>query len=216
MMHIILLGPPGSGKGTQGDLLSEHYGFPRISTGDLLRAEVAAGTPLGLEAKKAMDSGRLVDDDVVSGMVRQRIEREDCGRGYILDGYPRTISQAEYLEGLNSDKQEVVLDIKMDDEKLVERLSARRICPCGAVFHLINKKPSVEDVCDACGGRLIRREDDQPEVIRQRLRVYHEKTEPLVAYYLRKGNYLSVSGDADVETVFNSIRLELKNWMIKN
>ncbi|MCJ7682367.1 MAG: nucleoside monophosphate kinase, partial [Candidatus Aminicenantes bacterium] len=164
-MRIILLGPPGSGKGTQGDLLGKQYGFPRISTGDLLRAEVGARTTLGLEAKKTMDSGGLVDDDVVNEMVRQRIMQNDCERGYILDGFPRTISQAKQLDGMDSKRMEAVVDIQAEDEQLVERLSARRVCSCGAVFHMINRRPRMEETCDVCGGRLIRREDDRPEVI---------------------------------------------------
>ncbi|MFH2042933.1 MAG: adenylate kinase [Acidobacteriota bacterium] len=215
-MRIILLGPPGSGKGTQGDLLGEHYGFPRISTGDLLRAEVGAGTPVGLEAKKAMDSGGLVDDDVVNEMIRRRIGRNDCGKGYILDGFPRTIPQAEQLNAINSKREEVVADIRVADERLVERLSARRVCSCGAVFHAINRRPQIEDVCDACGGRLIRRGDDSPEVIRERLRVYHELTEPLIVFYRQKGNYFSVNGEADVQTVFAAIRSKLKDWILEN
>jgi len=205
-MRIILLGPPGSGKGTQGDRITDRYGFPRISTGDLLRESVRTGTALGLEAKARMDEGLLVSDDIVVEMVRERIFSPDCRGGYVLDGFPRNISQAERLEAMESSRPETVIDIRLDDEALVDRLSARRLCSgCGAVFNTRVKKPLRDGICDRCSGVLIRRDDDEPDVIRRRLRVYHEQTEELIGRYKAKGVYKSVDGDRSMDDVFSQI-----------
>lgn len=206
-MRIILLGPPGGGKGTQGDLVVKHYGFPRISTGDLLRQAVQAGTALGHEAAAAMKQGGLVRDEIVLGLVRERIARPDCRDGYVLDGYPRTLSQAKDVEALDPGRPEVVIAIDVAAEEIVRRLADRRSCPdCGAVFNLIVRKPAREGVCDACRGTLTTREDDKPEVVRERLRVYAEKTEPLLAYYAKKGSLHRVDGGKGVDETAAAVR----------
>ncbi len=206
-MRIILLGPPGGGKGTQGDLIVKRYGFPRISTGDLLRQAVQDRTPLGIEADAAMKQGALVRDEIVLGLVRERIGRPDCRDGYVLDGYPRNLAQAKDVEALDPARPEIVVAIDVAAEEIVRRLANRRSCPdCGAVFNLIVRKPAREGVCDACRGTLARREDDDPEVIRERLRVYAEQTEPLLAYYGTKGNLHRVDGGNGMDATAASIR----------
>jgi adenylate kinase len=206
-MKIILLGAPGSGKGTQGDLLTKTYGFPRISTGDLLRDAVALGTPLGQEAKAIMKRGNLVADDLVVKMVEQRITKSDCAEGYILDGFPRTISQAHMMENINQNHSEVVIEISLPDQVVVNRLSARRICSnCGSIYNLLGHKPETENICNVCSGKLIQRDDDKPEVIQDRLKVYHEQTEPLVDYYKAKTNYYRINGEGSIEEIFARVR----------
>jgi adenylate kinase len=206
-MRIILLGPPGCGKGTQGDLIAKRTGFPRISTGDLLRRAVRERTPLGIEAAAAMKRGELVQDEIVLGLVRERIGRPDCGDGYVLDGYPRNLSQARDIEALDRDRPEIVFSLDVAEEEIVRRLTARRSCPgCEAVYNLEAHKPAREGVCDVCGGALFRREDDKPEVIRERLRVYTEKTEPLLAYYGKKGTLRRVDGGNGMDATFAAIR----------
>ena len=212
-MRVILLGPPGCGKGTQGDCIKQSYGFPRISTGDLLRAEVAAETPLGLKARAVMESGELVSDSIVIEMIRERIFSPDCRRGYILDGFPRTVAQAESLSYMDGNRPEVVIDIRVDNDALIERLSARRVCSCGAVYNLKVKPPAKEGKCDVCGGTLIQRKDDDDSVIMERLRVYREQTEPLIVFYKKKGKYFSVDGEQGVESVFSSINDILKKML---
>ena len=215
-MRIILLGPPGSGKGTQGELIEQKYGFPKISTGDLLREAVHKKTPLGKKAEAAMNKGDLVSDELVMQMVAQRISREDCQKGYVLDGFPRNIRQAQMLEGMESPQAEVVLDIHLSEKRLAERLSSRRICSqCGNIYNLILKAPVRPDACDTCRGRLVQRRDDTPKVVLERLRVYHEETEPLVEYYQRKGNYHTIEGDRDIESVFQSIQAVLRIELAK-
>jgi adenylate kinase len=207
-MRVILLGPPGCGKGTQGDLLEKSYGFPRISTGDLLRKAVQDRTPLGCEAEKAMNSGGLVRDELVLGLVRERIARPDCASGYILDGYPRNRAQAADVEALDPGRPEVVVAIELPEEELVRRLSERRAClKCGAVYNLSAKKPAREGVCDTCASALVQREDDRPEVIRERLKVYADKTAPLFAYYQGKGNLHRVDGTAGMQATFAAVRI---------
>jgi adenylate kinase len=204
-MRIVLLGAPGSGKGTQSDMITKKYGFPRISTGDLLREEVAAGTPLGEIAKKAMDHGELVKDELVLEMVDHRIRQDDCRDGYILDGFPRNIPQAQKLEALDQTR-EVVIEIFLEDDVVIQRLSARRICSrCGTIYNLLVKVPQQKDICDACRGTLIQRDDDRPDVIAERLEVYHSQTEPLVDYYRSKGVFHRVNGDNTVQSVFEDI-----------
>jgi len=204
-MRIVLLGAPGSGKGTQGNMITEKYGFPRISTGDLLREEVAEGTPLGKIAKAVMDRGELVKDELVLEMVDRRIQQDDCRQGYVLDGFPRNISQAQKLEA-HDPSREVVIEIFLEDDVVIRRLGARRICSsCGAIYNILVRVPQQKDACDACGGTLIQRDDDKTEVIAERLSVYHNQTEPLVGYYRAKGVYRRVQGDDAIESVFEGV-----------
>jgi adenylate kinase len=215
-MKIILLGAPGSGKGTQGELMAKSYGFPKISTGDLLREAVSLGTPLGQKAKVIMDRGDLVEDDLVIKMVEDRIAKPDCVGGYILDGFPRTLYQARKLENINQNRREVVIDIYLSDQAVVDRLSARRICSsCGATYNLLGKEPESQDVCDICSGQLVQRDDDKPKVIQDRLTNYHELTEPLVDYYKAKTNYYQIDGAGTVEDIFSRIREVLDPSMDK-
>ncbi len=205
-MRIILLGPPGSGKGTQGDLIERKYGFPKISTGDLLREAVKENTPLGMKAAAAMNRGELVADNVVVKIVAERVAKEDCQKGYVLDGFPRNMKQAHMLEGLDR-PYEVVLDIRLNEEALVSRLSSRRICSdCGNTYNLIAKAPVEEKECDVCHGELVKRRDDEPEVIKERLRVYHQETEPLIRYYRKRDAYHRIDGDRSIERVFQDIQ----------
>ena len=206
-MKIILLGAPGSGKGTQGDLVTKTYGYPRISTGDLLREAVSLGTALGQEAKAIMERGDLVADDLVVRMVEERTTKPDCAVGYILDGFPRTINQARKLDSIDQNHREVVIEIYLPDQVVVDRLSARRICSnCGTIYNLLSNIPEAENVCDVCSGKLIRRDDDMPEVIQDRLKVYHEQTEPLVDYYKAKTNYYQINGEGIIEDIFARVR----------
>ena len=197
-MKIILLGAPGAGKGTQAEVISNHLGIPTISTGNCLREAVKNGTELGLKAKNDMDHGRLVPDEVVIGIIKERLAQDDCKNGYILDGFPRTVPQAEALTamGVTIDK---VIDIEVADETIARRVSGRRVCPkCGASYHVDYKKPAVENVCDHCGDTLIQRKDDHPDTVRERLRVYHEQTEPLKGYYAASGKLFIVEGQEEV------------------
>ena len=194
-MNLILLGAPGAGKGTQAEVLVEKLGVPQISTGDILRAAVKNGTPIGLKAKAFMDAGDLVPDEVIIGIVKERLEADDCINGYIFDGMPRTIAQAEAL-----DSQNVIIDtvllIAVPDEVLIRRLSGRRTCPeCGIIYHIATKKPKKDGICDACGTELIIRKDDEMETIKNRLKTYHNETEPLVDYYKAQGKLKTLSGD---------------------
>lgn len=215
-MRIILLGPPGCGKGTQADLLEKKFGFPKISTGDLLRKAVDEETPLGKKAEVFMKQGKLVSDEIVVGMIRERLEARGCKEGYILDGFPRNISQAQTLEKINEDCPEIVFDIEMDEQALINRLQARRICSgCGAIYNLLLQKPELEGICDVCGGSLIQRKDDKPSVIKERLRVYHQKTEKLIDYYLRRGVYNKINGRGEVEAVFGRIYAILDKELFK-
>lgn len=205
-MRIILLGPPGSGKGTQGDLIEEKYGFPKISTGDLLRNAVRLETDLGKKAEATMARGELVSDEIVLEVLKERIFQKDCRPGYLLDGFPRNISQANHLEEIVADASEIVLDIRLSDQTLVTRISARRICPqCGAIYNLLVKAPNKAGECDLCSGKIIQREDDTTEVIKKRLFVYHEQTEPLVEYYQDKSVYYGINGEGKIEGVFAAV-----------
>ena len=182
-MKLILLGPPGAGKGTQADILSKRLAIPTISTGNILRAAVKNGTPVGLKAKEYMDAGKLVPDEVIIGVISERLAEPDCQKGYILDGVPRTIPQAEALEkaGIVFD---AVVSIEITDQEIVDRMAGRRVCTaCGAPFHVKNMPPKTEGVCDNCGGKLEARADDKPEVVRDRLAVYHKETAPLKDFY---------------------------------
>lgn len=205
-MRIILLGPPGCGKGTQGDLVEKRFGYPKVSTGDILRRAVADRTPLGIRAETLMNKGFLVNDEIVIGLVGERISRPDCREGYVLDGFPRNIFQAQGLEEMDPGRREIVIEIKVDEAALINRLESRRVCSgCGAVYNLKFYRPAQDGVCEACGGVFSRREDDRAEVIAERLRVYKEQTEKLVDYYLKKGVYHGVGGEGTVEDVFGRI-----------
>ncbi len=206
-MRVILLGAPGSGKGAVGDLLERATGFPRVATGDLLRRAVQERTPLGQKAAEYIGRGGLVPDDLVVALVRERLEAEDTQPGYILDGFPRTVAQARSLETLDPRRPEVVIDIEADEETVVRRLEARRLCPCcAAVYNLRSRPPRREGVCDADGEPLIHRDDDHPDIIQKRLRVYGQQTEPLVAYYEGKGVLHRIDGNGSVEEAFAQVR----------
>ncbi|MBO4356213.1 MAG: adenylate kinase [Clostridia bacterium] len=192
-MRLILLGAPGAGKGTQGENISERYGIPSISTGNIIRAALRSGAEIGKKVKSYMDSGRLVPDEIVVEMLKQRIAQEDCKNGFILDGFPRNVAQANALEKMGVDI-DVVLDIEVSDEDIEKRLSQRRVCECGASYHTEYNPPKSDNVCDKCGSELLIRDDDKPETIRERLRVYHEQTEPLKDYYRAKGKLKTVIG----------------------
>jgi len=206
-MRMILLGPPGAGKGTQAKDLVTKYSIPQISTGDILRKNLAEKTELGLEAKKYMDAGELVPDSVVVGIVRERLKESDCAKGYILDGFPRTVPQAEELDKALADMGtplDKVLSIEVPDAELVGRLSGRRTCKaCGEGFHVMFKKPKEEGKCDKCGGELYQRDDDQEESIKNRLVVYHKSTAPLIDYYTGKGLVAGIDGVGDMKDIFN-------------
>ncbi|HID55214.1 TPA: adenylate kinase [Candidatus Poribacteria bacterium] len=208
-MRLILLGPPGVGKGTQAVKLSERYGIPHISTGDALRGAVAQKTEIGLKAKSYMDRGALVPDEVVIGIIKERLARDDCRNGFILDGFPRTVRQAEALDKILKGmevKLDAVLNIEAPDEVIIERLSGRRTCRnCGRVYHIIYMPPKKEGVCDLCGGELYQRDDDKPEAIAKRLRVYKGQTAPLIEYYEDKGKPLRIDGSREVDAVFRQI-----------
>lgn len=210
MRRLELLGPPGAGKGTQAAFLEERYGVVHVSTGDILREAKAAGTPLGLLAKGYMDRGELVPDEVVIGLVRERLRQADVQeKGFLLDGFPRTVAQAEALEALLGElgqPLEAVLCLNVDPERLTKRLSLRRSCPaCGAVYHLENRPPKVEERCDACGGQLVQRPDDVEETVRNRLAVYERQTAPLIRYYRERGLLREVDGERSIEEVRRAI-----------
>ncbi len=197
-MKLILLGAPGAGKGTQAEIISEHLSVPAISTGNIIRAALKAQTEMGIKAKEFIDKGLLVPDDVVIGIIRDRLKEDDCKNGFILDGFPRTVPQAQALDdmGIEIDK---VIDIQVPDEKIVQRLSGRRVCSgCGASYHLLYKKPEKDGVCNLCGAQLVQRTDDREETVLERLKVYHEQTEPLVDYYRKKNKLVVVEGQEEV------------------
>ena len=198
-MKLIMLGAPGAGKGTQAEVLSKKLGIPTISTGNILRAAVKAGTPIGLKAKSYMDAGALVPDDVIIGIIAEALQGPDCKNGYILDGVPRTIPQAEAMEqqGVEID---FALDIEVDDATIIDRMSGRRVCEnCSAGFHTVNHPPKKEGVCDVCGGKLIIRADDASETVRKRLETYHAQTEPLIKFYEERGKLKIVENQPTIE-----------------
>ena len=208
-MKIIMLGAPGAGKGTQAKMIAEKYQIPHVSTGDIFRANIKNGTELGMEAKKYMDQGLLVPDELTVKILLDRVAQADCGQGYVLDGFPRTIPQAEVLdEALNKLGEQIDYAINVDvpDENIVKRMSGRRAClKCGATFHLEHVPPKAEGLCDSCGSELVLRDDDKAETVQNRLRVYHEQTQPLIEFYTGKGILKTVDGTVDMQDVFAAI-----------
>ena len=197
-MKLILLGAPGAGKGTLAERLIRALSIPSISTGNILREQVAAGTELGRSAKEYMDAGKLVPDEIVIGMLAQRVQADDCQNGYILDGFPRTIPQAEALDGIC--QIDCALNLEVPDEVITARMTGRRVClKCGATYHLVNMPPKADGVCDKCGDNLVIRKDDAPEVVADRLRTYHEQTEPLKDYYAAQGKLRTIDGTQSIE-----------------
>lgn len=209
-MKVVMLGAPGAGKGTQAARIAEAYGIPHISTGDIFRANIKAGTELGKKAKGYIDQGALVPDEVTIGMLLDRIHEKDCEKGYILDGFPRTIPQAESLtEALAQEgtKIDAAVDIEVPDENIVKRMGGRRAClNCGATYHIAFNPPKKQGICDVCGQKLVLRDDDKPETVQNRLSVYHEQTEPLIAYYKKAGVLKTVDGTQSMDKVFEDIR----------
>ena len=212
-MKIILMGPPGAGKGTQAEKLVELYQIPHISTGDMFRKAQKEGTALGLKAKSYMDQGQLVPDEVTVGIVKERLAEDDCKDGFLLDGFPRTVQQADALDGILTElgmALDRVVNIEVDKTFLVDRLTGRRVCrTCGATFHVTNKEPKVEGVCDKCGGELYQRNDDTVETVSNRLDVYAAQTAPLIEYYQSKGIMSSIDGSKSMEDVLADIRTAL-------
>lgn len=209
-MNVILMGPPGAGKGTQAKRIAQIFKIPHISTGDMLREAVAAGNDLGLKVKEIMDKGLLVPDDLMIDLVRERLSREDTRNGFILDGFPRTVEQAAALDEMLEDlgrKIDVALLVNADEEEVVKRISSRRVCPeCGKVYNLLTIRPKVEGRCDNDGAELIQRDDDMPETVRARYRVYLEKTEPVIQYYSsNKSQFLEVDGTGEIDVVTDKI-----------
>jgi len=197
-MKLILLGAPGAGKGTQAEVICDHLSIPAISTGNIIRAALKAQTEMGLKAKDYIEKGLLVPDDVVIGIIQDRLREDDCKNGFILDGFPRTVPQAEALDRMGV-QIDLVIDIEVPDEKIATRMAGRRVCAnCGASYHTLYKQPKTEGVCDNCGSALTQRKDDEAQTVLERLRVYHEQTEPLIAYYRAKGNLRVVEGQEEV------------------
>ncbi len=213
-MKIIMLGAPGAGKGTQADLLTKKYDIPHISTGDIFRANIKNGTELGKKAKGYMDQGLLVPDTLVVDLVIDRIHQDDCSKGYILDGFPRTIPQAEALDtalASENDSIDAAIDVEVPDESIVKRMSGRRAClKCGATYHVVYNAPKTEGKCDNCGSDLVQRDDDKPETVLNRLSVYHKETQPLIDYYDKKGLVRMIDGTKDLNEVFQNIEESLK------
>ena len=208
-MKIIMLGAPGAGKGTQAKQIADKYSIPHISTGDIFRAIIKNGTELGKKAKQYMDQGALVPDELTCDLVMDRIQQDDCKNGFVLDGFPRTIPQAEALDaalGKINEKMDYAIDVDVPDENIVNRMSGRRAClNCGATYHLISIPPKVEGICDRCGSEIVLREDDKPETVQKRLKVYHEQTQPLIDYYKNQGILKSVDGTQPMDEVFKAI-----------
>lgn len=208
-MKIIMLGAPGAGKGTQAKKIAAKYEIPHISTGDIFRANIKNGTELGKKAKSFMDQGLLVPDELTVDLVMDRIQKEDCKNGYVLDGFPRTIPQAEALDqALKSlgDKLDYAIEVDVPGENIVKRMAGRRACVhCGATYHIVHAPTKVENICDVCGGDLILRDDDKPETVTKRLAVYHSQTKPLIDYYKEEGILATIDGTADLEDVFKAV-----------
>ena len=208
-MKIIMLGAPGAGKGTQAKKIAAKYEIPHISTGDIFRSNIKEGTELGKKAKTYMDQGLLVPDELVVDLVVDRVNQEDCKNGYVLDGFPRSIPQAEALDkalAANNETVDYAINVEVPDENIINRMSGRRACVgCGATYHIEFNPTKVEGICDACGEKLILRDDDKPETVKNRLSVYHEQTQPLIDYYSKKGVLAEVDGTQSMENVFNAI-----------
>jgi len=209
-MKIIMLGAPGAGKGTQAKMIAKEYGIPHISTGDIFRANIKEGTALGKEAKTYMDAGQLVPDELTVKILLDRVAKDDCKNGYVLDGFPRTIPQAEVLDAALTelgDKIDFAIDVDVPDENIVRRMGGRRACvTCGATYHIEHVPPKTEGICDTCGSELILRDDDKPETVSNRLKVYHDQTQPLIDFYTAKGVLKSVDGTVDMMDVFAAIK----------
>lgn len=208
-MKIIMLGAPGAGKGTQAKMIADKYGVPHISTGDIFRANIKNGTELGMEAKKYMDQGLLVPDELTVRILLDRVAQDDCKNGYVLDGFPRTIPQAEVLDSELTklgDHIDYAINVDVPDENIVKRMSGRRAClTCGATYHIEHVPPKKEGICDVCGSKLVLRDDDKPETVKNRLNVYHEQTQPLIDFYTEKGVLKTVDGTVPMEEVFAAI-----------
>jgi len=213
-MQLILLGAPGAGKGSQADAISENYKIPHISTGDMFRAALKNNTPLGVKAKGYMDAGQLVPDSLVIEMVQERLGQDDCANGFLLDGFPRTVAQAEALDSLLAKLAkplDAVVNLQVPQSKLLARLTGRRVCrQCGATYHVAAKPPVKEGICDACGGEIYQRNDDKEETIAERLKVYNAQTEPLIAYYTEKKILVDVNGDQAMDAVQKEIKEKLE------
>ena len=208
-MKIIMLGAPGAGKGTQAKLIAEKYGIPHISTGDIFRANIKEGTNLGKEAKEYMDKGQLVPDELTVRILLDRVSKDDCKNGYVLDGFPRTIPQAQVLDSdvaKMGDKIDFAIDVDVPDENIISRMGGRRAClKCGATYHIEHVPPKKEGICDTCGSELVLRDDDKPETVKNRLEVYHKQTQPLIDHYSRLNILRTVDGTQDVKDVFDNI-----------
>lgn len=208
-MNIIFLGAPGAGKGTQAEKIADAYAIPTVSTGNMIREALKNGTEMGLKAKAFIESGALVPDDVVIGIIKERLAKDDCAKGFILDGFPRTIPQAEVLEdALNKlgDKIDYAINVDVPDENIVRRMSGRRAClKCGATYHIEHIPPKQEGICDTCGSELVLRDDDKPETVLNRLKVYHDQTQPLIDFYTERNVLKSVDGTRDMKEVFDAI-----------
>ncbi|MDE7178188.1 MAG: adenylate kinase [Lachnospiraceae bacterium] len=209
-MKIIMLGAPGAGKGTQAKMIADTYGLPHVSTGDIFRMNIKNGTQLGMEAKTYMDQGLLVPDELTVRILLDRVAQEDCKNGYVLDGFPRTIPQAEVLEDALTklgDQIDFAINVEVPDENIIRRMGGRRAClSCGATYHIEHVPPKKEGVCDQCGQELVLRDDDKPETVKNRLQVYHEQTQPLIDFYTKKGVLKSVDGTQDMQDVFAAIK----------
>lgn len=209
MLRAVLLGPPGAGKGTQAVRLVEKYEIPHISTGDIFRKNIKEGTALGKKAQEYMNAGALVPDELVVDLVKDRLQQDDCKNGFLLDGFPRTIFQAEKLDEFLSEsnlKMDIVINLKVEKEALIKRLTGRRVCKdCGASYHIVNIPPKKEGVCDICGGELIQRKDDNIETVENRINVYEEQTAPLIGYYKEAGSLVDFDGEASLDEVFDAI-----------
>lgn len=209
-MKIIMLGAPGAGKGSQASRIAKEYQLPHISTGDIFRANLKEETELGKRAKSFMDKGELVPDDITIAMLLDRIHKEDCKNGYILDGFPRTIPQAEALKEALAKKDEKIdlaLDVEASDELIIKRMAGRRTCPaCGAIYHIVTLPPKTEGICDRCGADLIQRKDDNEETVKNRLKIYHEVTEPLISYYKKEGILEEIDGAEELDEVFEKVK----------
>ena len=209
MLRAVLLGPPGAGKGTQAVRLVEKYEIPHISTGDIFRKNMKEGTELGKKAQEYMNAGALVPDELVVDLVKDRLQQDDCKNGFLLDGFPRTIFQAEKLDEFLSEsnlKMDIVINLKVEKEALIKRLTGRRVCKdCGASYHIVNIPPKKEGVCDICGGELIQRKDDNIETVENRINVYEEQTAPLIGYYKEAGSLVDFDGEASLDEVFDAI-----------